>query len=740
MSAPVTSLWWPEDRVKATLCPEYVFSQLPSHVLHRLVASLPWGEGLTSESYLDCIIAKAGRLFLILVDIGIPDRIFTLIDESLDDSDLPFSASSVKRLPLSAEDPDPDLDHRFFLAQWRFIVRGIPAGDHVKYTQNEGVPVELLRTGPSLVREGVEKVVLAGAPCRVLLRTQVTVGGAPHFFEENEVLEEIRSLRRLAHDHVYSIYASYFVDNTVCILFSGVYERTLMSFLTDMPQPFKRLPKDKRRQILVNWPHCLANGLSWLHAHSHAHSVIRPSNILVDAEFRVYLGQFEALDTLLSPAKLDDVESYQYGSPERWVRSVSVQDTNVTRPTISLPSGSRSARKQSSASSTRPSFLSLSRLRGSLPSDGETDSPRADSVTSQGTAIRIGMQGSSSRISFTQSSSSGSSTGSVRKRAIGSIKRPMFYTPSITSSHSSGSSSAASAIYHPIGYPIIGTNAAIVQTWQTRQTDPEASDIFSLGAVILDIFTVLCKRKLSAFSHHRGAKNRTAGRGGGVADCSFHLDRNAGQVCSWITLLDNDAKKHKDPIFQAVRPMLDVVRVMLSRDPIDRPSAFQVEQRFACALQKLDGVRPLHCASKLQHHAPRSQNALRVGTHKNADLSSNNLIVPRAGPAAPRSPSSLSSVPAPTEYSPTAQTAPSPSGGPVSYQPSSTASISSSSLPDCYLTDSYITASSDTDHEHDRYISSRTASPSPWLDPEYASGPTMHQDPSWNYSMAMRKN
>ncbi|RAL07711.1 protein kinase domain-containing protein [Aspergillus homomorphus CBS 101889] len=731
MSAPVTSLWWPEDRVKTTLLPEYVFGQLPSEVLHRLVAPLPWGEGLTSESYLDWIIAKAGRLFLILVDIGIPDRIFALIDESLDDSDLPFSAPSVKRLPLSAESPNPDLDHKFFLAQWRFIVRGITAGDHVKYTPNEGVPVELLRTGTSLVREGVEKVVLAGAPCRVLLRTQVTVGGAPHFFEEDEVLEEIRSLRRLAHDHVYSIYASYFVDNTVCILFSGVYERTLMSFLTDVPQPFKRLPKNKRREILVNWPHCLANGLSWLHAHSHAHSVIRPSNILVDADFRVYLGQFEALDTLLSPAKLDDIESYQYGAPERWVRSVSVQDTNVSRPTISLPSGGRSARKQSASSSTRPSFLNLSRLRNCLPSDRATESPRAESVTSQGTAIRIGLRGSSSRVSFTQSSSSGSSTGSVRKRAIGSIKRPMFYTPSITSSHSSGSSSAASAIYHPIGYPIIGTNAAIVQTWQTRQTDPEASDIFSLGAVMLDIFTFLCKRKLSAFAHHRGAKNRTAGRGGGVADCSFHLDRNAGQVCSWITLLDNDAKKHKDSIFQAVRPMLDVIRVMLSRDPVDRPSAFQVEQVFARALQKLDHAAPLHCTSKLQHPAPRPKNALRIGPNKNADAASHNLIVPRAGPtAAPRPPSSLVSSSPSTEY------ITSNPGGPVSpmsYHPSTAASASSSSLPDCYLTDSYVTGGSDTDPEQDRYMN-------PWLDPDYVSEPTMHHDPFWNYSIALGKH
>ncbi|GMG43596.1 unnamed protein product [Aspergillus oryzae var. brunneus] len=429
-----TSLWWPEDRIKATLSSEYVFGQLPSDILHRLVEPLPWGEGLTSETYLDWILSKAGRLFLILVDIGIPDRIFALVDESFDDSDLPIAAHSVNRLHLSLEIEDTSLESKFFLAQWRFIVRGIGEGEHVKYTENEGVPVELLRTGTALVREGVEKVVLAGAVCRVYLRTQVTVGGAPHFFDEDEVLEEIKSMRRLAHDHVYSIYGSYFVDKTVCILFTGVYERTLMSFLTDIPQHFKRLPKAQRREILLNWPHCLANGLSWLHAHGQVHGAIRPSNILVDADYRIFLGQFEALDTLLPPVKVDDVESYQYGAPERWVRSASVQQAGPQK--IDLPSGGRTARKQSAHSMK----LNLSILKGSHRTEHESLSPRSESMVSQSTAIRVGFPGS--RFSFAaSSSSSGSSIGSARKRVISSVKRPILYTPSITSSNSSGSSS-----------------------------------------------------------------------------------------------------------------------------------------------------------------------------------------------------------------------------------------------------------------------------------------------------------
>lgn len=105
--------------------------------------------------------------------------------------------------------------------------------------------------------------------------------------------------------------------------------------------------------------------------------------------------------------------------------------------------------------------------------------------------------------------------------------------------------------------------------------------------------------------HHRGCKNRKAGRGGGVADASFHLDRNAGQVTSWITLLDADARKRKDPVFQAVGMMLVVVRGMLEREPERRLTAMEVEKRFAEAVRSIpvqevesgsgSGSEGLHC-------------------------------------------------------------------------------------------------------------------------------------------------
>ncbi|KKK13124.1 hypothetical protein P175DRAFT_0456076 [Aspergillus ochraceoroseus IBT 24754] len=694
MSA-LTSVWWPGDRVKATICPDYVFNHLPPSTLPRLVSPLPWGEGLTNETYLDWILEKAGRLFLILVDIGIPERIFHLVDESLDDTDLPIAAHSVDRLQLSANGLNNELDSKFFLAQWRFVVRGISEGSHVAYTENEGVPVEAIQTGTALAREGVEKVVLAGSVCRVLLRTQVTIGGAPHFFDEQEVLEEIRSLRRLAHDHVYSIYASYFADNTVCILFSGIYERNLMSLLTDVPQSFKRLPKERRRQILVNWPHCLAHGLSWLHAHGQVHGLIRPSNILVDSDFRIFIGQFEALDTLLPPVKVDDVESYQYGPPERWVRSISVQNSGQTATV--LPSGGRTGRKLDA----RPTRLSWARLRDLHIADPEMLSPPPESVASHGTVIRVGPPGSSSRFSFgISSSSSGSSSGSSRKHNI-SMKRPILYTPSITSSTSSGSSGQGSMIYNSVGLPTAHTSGgALVQVWQSQQTDPEASDIFSLGAVILDILTFMCKRKISAFASHRGAKNRTAGRGGGAADCSFHFDRNIGQVSSWITLLDSDAKKRKDPVFQAIRPMLAMSRDMLCRDPSGRPSAFQVEQLFSCAIKKTEEKVALHCKSNL---CPRPRGRPNQPPLPKPDR----LAVPRV---ASRSRS----------------TSPASSCKNLLY-PESTSTTNPSSSD---YADSYVNSDTDIDHrEYKPKISTKMR----WISPDRGSSPVTANDPSWNY-------
>ncbi|CRG92544.1 hypothetical protein PISL3812_09605 [Talaromyces islandicus] len=589
----VSSLWWTDDRIEATLCRQYVLSHLQPEFQTRLFALLPWGEGLTSESYLDWILTKAGKLFLILNDIGIPHRIFELADDCVDDSDLPFAEARVGDLNLAREGSNSSaLKNKFFLAQWRFLVRGIGEGDHVKYTANEGVPVEIVKgnlVSSNNNKDGVEKVVLSGSVCRVYLRTQIEINAAPHFYEEDEVLEEIRSLRKLAHEHLFSIYGSYFVDDSINVLFKGDYDRTLANFLVDTPQSFKRLAKPERREILVNWPHCLVSGLAWLHGHGHGHGAIRPSNVLIDHEYRIFLGHFEAMDTLLDPPKINDIEAYQYAAPERWIRTTAIQEVNTSK--TSHHSGGRTIRKSASTSKLRQS----SKIRSSWMTEASV--PPSVSTESKGTVIRVG-SGTLSSNGSSSSSSLGSDRSGVGGTRRGSYFRtkPIIYTPSITSSNSSDSTTRpVSSPQDASTIPFVPYNSTIVRTWQSQQTNIQFSDIFSLGAIIIDIFTFLCERKLSSFASHRAAKNRTPGRGGGVADASFHLAPNLGQVSSWLSLLEREAKKHKGLAFRAVEPMIEVVREMMARAPERRPLAGYVESEFARTIQQLEGILSAHC-------------------------------------------------------------------------------------------------------------------------------------------------
>ncbi|CAI7627492.1 unnamed protein product [Penicillium glandicola] len=644
-----TSLWWPEERIKATLDTKYIISRLRPENIPRLFELPDWGEGLTSETYMEWILTKAGRVFMILDAIGIPDRIFALVDESCDDDDLPVAEHSVDLLHLSPNGEDLALETSFFHAQWRFLVRGIDEGEHVVYTENEGVPVETVRTNTASGIHGrddtVDRVVLAGSVCRVYMRTQVQVGGAPHFFSADEVLTEIRNLKRLSHEHIVSVFASYLKDDSVSVLFTGATaDRNLHSFLTDEPMSFKRLGKEQRRQILITWPHCLASAVCWLHAHGHSHGAILPSNIFIDADFNICLGQFQALDSLLTPPHVNDLEAYNYSAPERWTRApapVVPQKPPQATQTL-LPSGGRTKRRQ------KPTRLALAPLNENTTVS--PDNTRPNSAASKGTVIRIGLPGSPSRFSFAFSSSSSSSGASStassiytdatatspqpRKHRIQSFwSRRNKHTPSIISTSTSSSNTSTrstsnpqpspstslfpppqsqsslspSSLRHSKSAQSLTPSSTRSQTSTQPDQNPHApADIFSLAAITLEILTALHKRTLTSFSTHRSARNRSAGRGGGIADASFHLVRNAVQVQSWIASLEGDALKRcrrdrrSDRAFWAVPKMLIVVRSMLDFDGAKRPLAKRVRRGFAEAVDrgagKSDGY--LHCGKE----------------------------------------------------------------------------------------------------------------------------------------------
>ena len=612
-----TLTWWTEDRIDSTVNRAFINAQLTLDEQKLLEQS--FGGGLTDDTYLEWILDRAKKLFLILVDIGVPDQIFGLIDESYDDADLPIASSAVQDLRLT-QDPNRSLDKKFYKTQFKFLIRHIQDGQHMRYTDEETIPVETigLKAGiVSLVKEGTDDKVRLPPYHVVYTRKRVVLNQPPRNATENDVLSEIASLRRLAHQHLVSVYASYSLGSNLFVLLTPAAEYTLKSFITDTPKNFENLPKPERREILINWPHCLANGLEWLHDKGLHHGAVRPSNIFTDTKFRIFFGQFDGFDFTQSNAKVDEVESYQYAAPERWKRAATSK-TSVGK--IGLPSGGRTGRKQvevrdagKGLASNRMSWDSKATGVPSSRSSVDTVKPKSPghpflpSAKASLSQFRSDQSSTAYESSITSSNSSGAATKASNGRATSSIGNfksqarvnaiPTVPATVVTADTSGNGKIARKILGEPVVLAPPELRTTIVQTWHSAQYDPLPADVFALGAVISDILTLLCKRTSGAFSRHRSAKNRTAGRGGGLADASFHA--NIGQVHAWLALLVHDAKKKatKDDgrVFRAVEPMVEIVKACLEREPEARIRADQLEKQLGECIWQTANVSKLHC-------------------------------------------------------------------------------------------------------------------------------------------------
>jgi serine/threonine protein kinase len=642
------SAWWTDDRIDATVDEAFILAQLTPDERTLLGQSISFGGGLTDDTYRDWILDRAKKFFLILVEIGVPDQIFGLVDESYDDADLPITLSAVPDLRLT-QDPDRNLDKKFYKTQFKFLIRNITEGQNLQYTEEETIPVEPVGLKAGIVPLGkdvTDKVRLATSHHAVFARKRVPLNQPPNHVSEADVLAEISSLRKLVHQHLASIYASYSHGDSIYVLLTPASEYTLKSFIADPPKHFDNLPKSERRDILINWPHCLANGLDWLHAKGLAHGAVRPSNVLVDAHFRIFLGQGEAFNITHSSIKADDVETYQYAAPERWKRSAKVQTSGPGK--VALPSGGRTGRRQSECKgSANPNE---SNRNWPTRTQTRTSTPRSslDTVkpTSPNLALRPTSNKSSPETSFDQPStpseasfaSSGSTsvvsgnssergkllTGRLRTHTQGS-QTPSIPNSIVTTDTTGNSNAARSVLREPVILASPETRTTIVQTWHSENSDPLPTDIFALGAVIADILTFLCKRGSGSFSRFRSAKNRTAGRGGGLADASFHA--NIGQVVAWLTLLVHDARKkaHKDEgrVFRAVEPMVEVLKACLEREPEDRIKSAQLEKRLGDCVWLSANIGKLHCYKALQALAPPKTPAPIIQRQRTEPISRN---------------------------------------------------------------------------------------------------------------------
>jgi serine/threonine protein kinase len=501
------SSWWSNDRIAATVTETYITQKLGPKKKRVLNSPLAFGAGLTDDTYIDWILERSPRLFLILDDIGCADHIFVSVDRSFDDNDLALNDQAISELGLSGPTAK-----RFAKRQYAFLVQELCEGAHVDYGDDHIIPVHALprKQGQQQLSANVDRVRVGD---KTFLRRKISL-------DEDSGIEKIhfilhfKSLQRLKHPHLTSVWATYTYREEGYVLMQPSFDTTLKSFIEDPPKHFRSLPKSEQRDIIVRWIQCLTSGLAYLHDNSYAHQAIRPSNIYIDNHYSVYLGDYGALGALEDKEPAYAKDAYNHGAPEQWQKRATLAETQPLRST--LQSGGRTGRRirpmSSSAVTARPS-----RSPGRAPRTPSRASNNHDiSATSNTAGTRTSTMSSGSTAPTNYTSSTGSSDGGRRAARAHAVITTLTYSqpaPSKTPFDASPS------------FP---------------------SDVFSMCCVITSLLSLLVSissgsSKLSPTNipTHLGKRNRTAGRGGkggAPADVSWHS--NLGQVSTWLDMLD----------------------------------------------------------------------------------------------------------------------------------------------------------------------------------------------------------
>jgi len=515
VAVPDDMMWWDDERVEATVDRAYVLSHLRPDEARRLDQQLGFGDGLTDDTYMEWIEMKAKRIFLILVDIGVPDQIFGVVDDSWDDDDLPIPLDQVDRLQLTPK-RDERLDKKFFQRQFAYLVRHLRPGENTIYEDVELVPLELVDKRPvagvvGLTQSHMDKVCIPGRPDDIFFRRRIALGEAPGQVSQADFLSGIERMRARYHRHIVSLWGSYIHQSAGYLILTPVHEGTLKSALTVLPPSLKILAKEDRRILMLDWMHCLAEAIASLHNQGLHHGHIKPSNILLDTDNKIFLSDSNSFDS--NQMKQFDKETYDYGAPEL---------------------------------SSRPNTGSFHQHGSSHPYGASSRNPSG-------------------------------------------IRRPTLSSPDASPTLSFATMAPKSPHMNERYSPPSPPRSP------PPPLDPLKTDIYSLGCIYLEVLTIILKRSSKAFASHRSAKNKTAGRGGGLPDASFQ--KNAGQLESWTFALLKDAKKKEDRLFRGISHLLNLTTRMLSPNPMERPSAKYCEERIYEVLTKVSGIEKTHCGA-----------------------------------------------------------------------------------------------------------------------------------------------
>ncbi|KAL6855320.1 hypothetical protein ACO1O0_006461 [Amphichorda felina] len=318
--------WWVSHRIDATVTRQFVVKHLSPEEALRLDRPVAFtSEDLTERTYWESIQEGAKRIFLILVDIGLPDRIFAIIDAGWDDAELPLSLDDVERLQLTAA-RDDRVDRKFHGRQFQYLVKTIDRGEHRTYNDSDQVPLDVVDRGPPLPSKSnhVDKIRLPNIPNRTFTRRRYPLGNSSGSLPPQQFLEMVNAIKNVQNDHMVSYWASYTHQGHGFILLTPVSDFNLKSFLATPPSSFKSLPKKERRELVMDWILCLVDTMCFLHSKNRSHCYIKPSAILFTSQNSIFFVDPTRLSPNAASARADkssfDREWYDYAAPEQWFR------------------------------------------------------------------------------------------------------------------------------------------------------------------------------------------------------------------------------------------------------------------------------------------------------------------------------------------------------------------------------------------------------------------------------------
>ena len=522
--------WWSNERINATVTQEYIERELGSKkYVDTLHGVLAFGDGLTDDTYLDWILERSPRIFLILNQIGAPEKVFEAIDRSFTDDDLPLSQDSLWELNLFGGKSET-LDKKFYREQFNFLIQELEPGGHVDYSTWDVVPVETTAKRPGITTNtSCDQVRVQN---QVYTRKKVATFG-DNGIDEVHFIMHLKALTTIQHPHLVSVWATYSQDEFNYILLTPPTETTLKTFLEEPPKAFKALEKYERRNIFLTWCHCLTSALASLHDKGFTHQTLRPSAITVDHKNAIYINDYSALKALDidEPAQPYSSELYDHSAPENWLRKPCLHETAPLK--TYLPGGGRTARRIPKPEAVNPT--------GTLPLPPPSPGMPTRKSSKSGATSRSG----------SKSASSGSSTTTRPRNTVITT-----FAPPQRVASTAGSSTHSKRAY--------------------------SSDVFSLTTVLLTLLSMILQHSPKSFASHRCRLNRQAGRGNAPPDASFH--KNLPQVMKWIDILAKEAgqREKKDMKFWgAVVELAQLCRLGVQKDPKDRIHTKDLEKKVA---------------------------------------------------------------------------------------------------------------------------------------------------------------